>query len=208
MRSWFKWKSNHLSPSFDVSSLIIRGRVFKSTSADQSRFYSACTHAKKSNHDDNPRSWIEFKVDIVIPVVENTTQKYHQRFHKRVSDKVLYPRGRHLGKIGYGDVPLVRVPFSGSENLWQGLKITKFQKIYLTGSTFCQFLHFLGLTLKNFSDFVPDRVQISPDNSSIRVWILSKISIWQGPFFRLQRYVPVGHQGIWACFIVSNVLRL
>ena len=32
----------------------------------------------------------------------------------------------------------------------------------LTGSTFCQFWHFLGLTLKIFSDFVPDRVQISP----------------------------------------------
>ena len=34
--------------------------------------------------------------------------------------------------------------------------------MYLTGWTFCQFWHFLGLTLKNFSDFVPDRDQISP----------------------------------------------
>ena len=47
-------------------------------------------NAKKSIHDDNPRSWINFKVDIVIPVAENTTTKYHQRFHKRVSDRVLY----------------------------------------------------------------------------------------------------------------------
>ena len=43
----------------------------------------------------------------------------------------------HLGKKGYGDVPLVRVPFWASENLWQGPKITKFQKVCLTGSTFC-----------------------------------------------------------------------
>ena len=46
------------------------------------------TNAKKSNYDDNPRSWIKFKVDILIPVVENTTQKYHQGVHKRVSNRV------------------------------------------------------------------------------------------------------------------------
>ena len=40
-----------------------------------------------SNHDGNPRSWIKFKVDIVIPVVENITKKYHKSFHKRVSDR-------------------------------------------------------------------------------------------------------------------------
>ena len=28
----------------------------------------------------------------------------------------IFPRG-HLGEIGYGDVPLVKVPFSVSENL-------------------------------------------------------------------------------------------
>ena len=46
-------------------------------------------NAKKSNHDDNPRSWIKFKVDIVIPVAENITKgkKYHKSFHKRVSDR-------------------------------------------------------------------------------------------------------------------------
>ena len=31
--------------------------------------------------------------------------------------KVSTPGGGHLGKIGYGDVPLVRVPFSAAENL-------------------------------------------------------------------------------------------
>ena len=62
----------------------------------------------------------------------------------------LRPGGGHLGKIGYGDVQLVRVPFSGSKNLWQGRKITKFQKVYLTGSTFCEFWHFIGLTSKIF----------------------------------------------------------
>ena len=57
------------------------------TCDDQSRLYSARTQGKESNHDDNTRSLIKFKVDIVIPVVENTAEKYHLRFHKRVSDR-------------------------------------------------------------------------------------------------------------------------
>jgi len=54
------------------------------TNAD---FIQRAINEKKSNHDDNPRSWIKFKVDIFIPVVENTTQKSHQRFKKSVSDR-------------------------------------------------------------------------------------------------------------------------
>ena len=60
----------------------------------------------------------------------------------------------HLGKIGYGRTRC----WSGSH--FQALKISKFQKIYLTESTFCQFFSLVRVI---FSDFVPDRVQISPE---------------------------------------------
>ena len=36
-----------------------------------------------SNHDDNPRSWIKFKVDIVIAVVETTLQKVSTKLLER-----------------------------------------------------------------------------------------------------------------------------
>ena len=65
-----------------------------------------------------------------------------------------YPGGGgHLGKNGYGDEPLGRVPFSTSKNLWQGSKITKFQEMALTGLEFCNFLTLTGSNFCNFSTF-------------------------------------------------------
>ena len=38
----------------------------------------------------NPRSWIKFKVDIVITVVENITTNYPKCFHKSSQTKILH----------------------------------------------------------------------------------------------------------------------
>ena len=42
--------------------------------------------------------------------------------------------GGHLGKIRYGDVPLVRVPFLKCKSFWQGPNTAKSQNPSLTGS--------------------------------------------------------------------------
>ena len=62
--------------------------------------------------------------------------------------------GCHLGKNGYRDVPLGRVPFSTSGKFWQGSsKIKKFQEIIWTGLKFCSFQSLTGSTFCLFSTF-------------------------------------------------------
>ena len=104
----------------------------------------------------------------------------------RRSKKVtLKARGRHLGKIGYGDVPLVRFPFIGSEDIWQGPKFTNFQDVYLTRTTFGYFEQFSGQKLERFSTF---RLTFS-DFWHFSRWIWENFSLWQGPNFTKKSYL-------------------
>ena len=127
--------------------------------------------------------------------------------------------GGHLGKIGYGDVPLGRVPFLDSKHFWQGHKFTNFRNLFLTGSIFGYFSQFSGWKLEDFSIFGLRLVIFATSQGenwkisqffvlvlpflplfrvkigkifNFSIWqgpILPLIHFWQGPIFKLQRHV-------------------
>ena len=101
--------------------------------------------------------------------------------------------GETYAKLGFRPLEISdRVPKSQSFKKWLW-RVWNLLIFALTGSTFCHFLVILRTLSKNVRKiwlFDSDRAQKSSQMGKI----LSKISIWQGPFFNLQRHVPVGRQ--------------
>ena len=92
--------------------------------------------------------------------------------------------GGTLGKMGYGEAPLDRVPFFTFVSPWTGRKNTKIENQSLVGYLFWKILKNKQEILRKFWHFSP-----------ILGHFFQKMSTTQGQFFEPQWSIPIGRQG-------------